>query len=249
MATIEKRLQQDGKTKYRVRVRLRGHEEKTRTFNRLTDARDWARSIEDDYKRGRIVPTNEAARRTVADMVDRYVAYDLPRKERNRDANKTAALLSWWKGRIGRLAVANVTPALIAEQRDKLLSEDSRFGRPRKTSTWNRYKAALSGVYKVAIQEWHWTDRNPLAAVARGAEHPGVVRFLSDTKGMRYCAPARRTARAGCIRWSCWPCLQARAVASSWGSNGAMLIWLAGSSPFTSQKIARGARFPSPVRR
>jgi hypothetical protein len=64
MATIEKRPQKNGRTRYRVCVRLDGHEQKTRTSARLTDARDWARSIEDDLKRGRLVQPRAAPWRT-----------------------------------------------------------------------------------------------------------------------------------------------------------------------------------------
>ncbi len=42
MAYIEKRKTQDGDMKYRVLVRLKGHPTQTATFERLTDARNWA---------------------------------------------------------------------------------------------------------------------------------------------------------------------------------------------------------------
>lgn len=191
MATFEKRRQQDGTVSYRARVRLQGHEPKTRTFTRLTDAKDWARSIEDNFKRGRLVPTNEAAKRTVADMIDRYTTQSLPRKARNRDAKKVAALLTWWKGRIGKVALANATRPLIVEVRDELLSEKTRFGRLRAPSTVNRYLAAISVAFNEAVREWGWLEINPVPAVGKGAEHPGVIRFLSDAERealLRACA-------------------------------------------------------------
>lgn len=185
MAVIENRRQNDGSVRYRARVRLKGHPERSQTFERKSDARDWARQIEADLKRGRYVPTSEAARRTVAEMVDRYTTQSLPRRARNRDSRKSVALLSWWKSKIGAVAVANVTPALIAEHRDELLNEKTRFGRQRAPATVNRYLAAISACFREAMREWHWIEQTPMAAVGRGAESPGVVRFLSDDERVR----------------------------------------------------------------
>src|SRR5688500_2416375 len=122
MATIETRRAADGTVTYRARVRLQGHPGRTQTFARKTDAKDWARQIEADLKRGKHLPSSEAARRTVAEMIDRFVTHSLPRKKHNRDSAKTAALLEWWKGRIGKVSISNVTPALVAECRDELLA-------------------------------------------------------------------------------------------------------------------------------
>ena len=52
MATIEKRTTDSG-TGYRVKIRLRGFPPETATFERLTDARDWAKATEADMKKGR----------------------------------------------------------------------------------------------------------------------------------------------------------------------------------------------------
>ena len=44
MATIEKRITQDGAASYRVKVRRKGQPVQTATFERLTDAKKWALS-------------------------------------------------------------------------------------------------------------------------------------------------------------------------------------------------------------
>ncbi len=45
MATIETRRGHNGSATYGARVRLFGHPERTATFPRKTDARQWARRI------------------------------------------------------------------------------------------------------------------------------------------------------------------------------------------------------------
>ncbi|HEX2826049.1 MAG TPA: site-specific integrase [Burkholderiales bacterium] len=180
MAIIETRKQHDGTLSYRARVRLKGHPEHSQTFTRKTDARDWAQQIEATLRRGRQLPTAEASRRTVAEMIDRFTTQSLPRRARNKDAVKTSALLTWWRERIGDVAIVHVTPALIAECRDELLAGKTTRGGLRTPATVNRYLAAISACFREAIREWHWLEQSPMPAVSRGAEHPGVVRFLSE---------------------------------------------------------------------
>ena len=77
MATIEKRGDGDS-AKYRVKVRIKGEKPRTRTFKRLTDAKAWAKAVETDLGRGTFVPTTVDRRRTVAELIDKYTAEELP---------------------------------------------------------------------------------------------------------------------------------------------------------------------------
>lgn len=185
MAIIEARKQRDGTVKYRARVRVSGHPHQSKTFNRKSDARDWARQVEVDLQRGRHLPSKEAARRTLAQAIDRYIAVTLPAKPRNRDAAKVSVLLSWWRGKLGAIALVALTPRMISEARDALAATQTRRGGPRSPATVNRSLAALSAVFRAAVREWHWLDNTPMPAVSRGAESPGVVRYLSHDERKR----------------------------------------------------------------
>ncbi|MEK6594687.1 MAG: site-specific integrase [Pseudomonadota bacterium] len=180
MALIETRRAKNGKVSYRARVRLRGFPEYTQTFPRKTDADLWAKAKEADLKRGFHVASKEAARRTLAEAIDRYIEHTLPHKQRNKDADKVRQILGRWKQELGGVAVSNVTPARIVEVRDRLQSEKTYRGRRRSGSTVNRYLHTLSSVFKTAMREWQWCDRNPLSLISKGTESRGVVRFLSD---------------------------------------------------------------------
>lgn len=199
MAIIEARKQRDGTVKYRARVRVTGHSHQSKTFTRKSDARDWARQVEVDLQRGRHLPTKEAARRTVAEMIDRYVTVTLPAKPRNRDAKKAKALLDWWRQRIGMVSLFAITPKLISECRDELLSQQTRLKALRSPATVNRSLAALSACFRAAIREWHWLDASPMPAVSRGAESAGIVRWLSDDERARLLDACRE--RAASFPW------------------------------------------------
>lgn len=62
---------------------------------------------------------------------------------------------------IGNHVLANVTLALIAEYRDKLSRGITSRNKLRSPATVNRYLAALSHLFTVAVKEWGWPDQNP----------------------------------------------------------------------------------------
>lgn len=178
MAAIEKRETQDGKTSYRVKVRLKGYPVQTATFERLTDAKKWASSTESAIREGRHFKTTEAKRHTLGEMIDRYIKNILPSKPKNQRNQKTQLL--WWKDQLGAYTLADVTPALIVECKDRLLQGNTHRGEQRQPATVVRYLAALSHAFTIAVNEWGWLDDSPMRKVSKPKEPRGRVRFLSD---------------------------------------------------------------------
>ena len=183
MASIENRTTADGKTTYRVKVRLKGKPTESASFERMTDAKKWAASIESAIRENRHFKTTESKRHTLAELVDRHIREVLPTKPKS--ISKQTALLNWWKDEIGCYALADVTPALIAEQRDKLASGKTYRGTQRNPATVVRYLAALSVCFTHAVKEWGWIDDNPIRKVTKPTESRGRVRFLSDDERPR----------------------------------------------------------------
>lgn len=183
MASIEKRISGSGETSYRVKVRLKGFPVQSATFERLTDAKRWAQQTESAIREGRHFKTSESKRHTLAELIDRYCKDVLPNKPKNlRDQTRQ---LSWWKAEIGNHTLADVTPALIAQYRDKLANGITSRGKPRTPATVNRYMAALSVAFTTAVKEWGWLDDSPMRKVTKPREPRGRVRFLSDEERSR----------------------------------------------------------------
>ncbi len=171
MATIEKRTTEDG-TSYRVKVRLQGFAPETATFERLTDAKAWASKTESDMKAGRHFGASK--RHTFGELADEYApqAKDAPR-------------LDYWRGIFGPERLDAITPARIAKERDKLLTEgytrkDEGEKMMRSGATVNRYLASLSSCLAHGVKELQWLERNPMERVTKPAESKSRVRFLSD---------------------------------------------------------------------
>ncbi len=183
MANIEKRISNDSKASYRVKVRLKGHPIQSATFERVTDAKKWAQQTESAIREGRYFKTTEAKRHTMAELVDRYINNVLPAKP--KAIRKQTALLQWWKAEIGSHTLADVTPSMIAECRDKLANGITSRGKLRSPATVNRYLAALSTALTTAVKEWGWLEDSPMRKVTKPKESRGRVRFLSDDERMR----------------------------------------------------------------
>ena len=190
MANIEKRRNKDGKFSYRVKVRLKGYPAQTATFERLTDARRWEQLTEAAIREGRHFKTSEEKRHTLAELIDRYSREVLPGKSVGT-INKQRHQLAWWKEQIGVYTLADVTPALIAENRDRLFRTLTPSGKTRSPSTVIRYLAALSHAFTTAVREWGWMDDNPCRKVTKPKEPRGRVRFLSDDERLRLLAACR----------------------------------------------------------
>lgn len=183
MATIEKRTSSDGETSYRVKVRLKGFPVQSATFERLTDAKKWAQQTESAIREGRHFKTSEAKRHTLAELIDRYCRDVLPSKP--KIARDQTQQLAWWKEEIGSYALADVTPSLLAECRDKLGREITVRNKPRSPASVVRYMAALSAAFTTAVKEWGWVEDSPMRKVTKPREPRGRVRFLSDDERSR----------------------------------------------------------------
>jgi integrase len=178
MATITERATKDGTKRYRTEVRLKGYPPQTATFKRKTDAHKWIQDTESAIREGRHFKTAEAKKHTLADLVDRYIKDVMPTKPKQAAAQLPQ--LERWKAELGSYLLADITPAVIVECRDKLLTEPTPRGEKRNPATVVRYMAALSHAFTIAVNEWQWIEDSPMRKVKKPNESKGRVRFLED---------------------------------------------------------------------
>lgn len=182
MATIREREAADGTVTFHVQVRLKGFKPATASFERKTDAKKWAGATETAMREGRYFSREQGAKRTLAELLDRYETEVLADKA---DKATQAPQLKWWRRELGHVVLRDLAPGVIGAARDKLMAEPGSKGKPRGPATANRYLAALSHALSVASKEWEWIEANPLKRVRRKVEPRGRVRFLSDAERKR----------------------------------------------------------------
>ena len=182
MATIRKRGD-----RYHVQVRLKGYEPTTGSFERLTDAKEWAAKTETDIRAGKYFA--QSKRRTFNELADEYSPHA-----------KSLKYLDHWRDAFGNLRLTYVTPERINKEINNLLSEETtRFTTPatgnlevdaqrerakRNGATVNRYIAALSSCLSYGVK-LEWLERNPCSRANKQKENGGRVRFLSDEERPR----------------------------------------------------------------
>ncbi|MGH7880185.1 MAG: site-specific integrase, partial [Candidatus Binataceae bacterium] len=99
---------------------MTGYPARTASFPTRRLAERWAIKTEADMIEGRHFRGIEARRRTLAEAIDRYVQHEVPKL---RDGRMHRYTLPWWREKIGRLKLSDITPALLVEYRDKLGAE------------------------------------------------------------------------------------------------------------------------------
>ena len=189
MATIEKRAR-NGKTVFRVKVRLKGHKAADATFDRITDAKRWAAETETAIRAGRWFQHVEAKRNTLSDLIQRYRLEYLP-SAGLRSTHDRSEYLSLWKAELGELTLAEVTPARIVQVRNKLLTANTRRGQRYSQASVNRYCAALRHCLNIGMRQFELLDDNPMRKIKQLTEPRGRVRFLAADEHnalMRECA-------------------------------------------------------------
>ena len=192
LATIEPRKSKEGSTKYRVRVRRRGMRPVSRTFARKTDAKAWALQTEAAFAKDKNFPGMEGGRHMLSDLIDIYIDTTLrQKKEATQEAQRRQ--LNWWKNRLGTLKLSEVTPSRIAEARNELKTGSTNRGQERSYATVNRYMAALSHCFTIAVKELQWLEVNPMTQVAKFPEPKGRVRFLDEDERKRLLSVCRES--------------------------------------------------------
>ena len=160
MKGIDKRTHKDGTVSYRARVRIKGHPVLIQSFTSKTLAMKWKRDTESAIERGAFVYEKPGSKHTLSELIDRYIQKVLPSKPKN--ARNVRQHLLWWKQELGSYLLSDIKPNLIAQKRDKLLSETTCKDKLRSSTTVVRYLASLSHAFAIAVKDWEWIQENPI---------------------------------------------------------------------------------------
>lgn len=200
MAEIKKRKKKNGKYSYTVTIRIKGYPSLSATFEKLTDAQIWISENETPRKKGKHIKESVSQKHTVAELIDRYIEFELPNRKSDKDKYKMH--LKWWRKQIGAYYLSALDNIMLTEYRDKLSKEKCLIPRKgmspkvsdktRSNATVNRYMASLSTVLSIAVKEYGWIEENPMLKVIKKKEPRGRVRFLEDKEVAKLLAECQK---------------------------------------------------------
>lgn len=151
MASIEKRQTKQG-IRHRARITLTGHPQLSETFATRREATRWAERTTEALRSRRFQPESEAERRTLGDLVDRYIREKVPQLARTQQQHR---YLEWWADQLGRdTRLCQITSASIASARDTLSAGKGLSGKPLSPSSVKRYLTVLGSAMGTATKEW-----------------------------------------------------------------------------------------------
>ena len=193
MGTIRELTKKNGDKSYHAEVRIRNRAERE-SFRTKTAAKKWIQDTEAAIRDGRFKSNSAALKHTVGDLIDRFAEYCLPRDPKYYV--KKVQQLQRWKEELGNLCLADLSPAHIAQVRDKMLNETTSKKSLRSPSTVNRYIAAFSKALTVAVKEWGWIGENPALKISKPKEGRGRDRYLSLDEKSRLLEACRSSSNA-----------------------------------------------------
>jgi integrase len=162
-------------------VRLKGHPTQTESFERKRDAEQWAQRTEAAIREGQRFPERAAKRRTVDDLLKRYIADKCPGRQGQRDRTQQltgTGASSWGTSPSSTSRRAPSTRQRRRPARDAHALRPRSARPPRRTATSPPCRTRVS----VAVKEWEWLDSSPMPRVTKQREPRGRTRYLDDGK-------------------------------------------------------------------
>lgn len=183
MASIFQRTNKDGPKVWRAVIRIKGHPTVCDHFLRKQEALDWATETERQIKVGKYNFAKSEQKKTVADLIDRYI--DDGALDHHKAAKDTKRHLEYFKAMIGTYALAFIKPELLLDERKKLLQPFSSLSTPRTAATVNRYFSSLSGALIYGCRNLRWIAENPCSNLMKLKENPRKRRTLTTEEETR----------------------------------------------------------------
>jgi integrase len=168
MASIRKRG-----SAWQARVTRKGFPSETQTFKSRIEAERWCRTVETSMDEGSFVSPRPAQELLFADLLARYRETVTPTKRGAKE--EVFRLKAIERTRMAQLAVAYITPAVIADYRDMRLRDCC-------PDTVIRDLAVLSSIFNHGIREWGLRLINPVSLVRKPKAGQGRDRVISSTE-------------------------------------------------------------------
>lgn len=172
MATIAKRVDDAGQIiGWQAKIRKKGHQPQSRTFDKKVDAEAWARDIENKMDRGIFEDRREAETTTLRTALERYEREVTIKKKAQRQEKNF--IKHWLERRdFADKALASLKSSDFASFRDARLKVVS-------SQTVRHELKLIAHLYSIAAKEWNMAVNNPLRNITMPPQSRSRERRLS----------------------------------------------------------------------
>lgn len=187
MANIREVIGKKGK-KFQATVRVKGYKPEYATFEKKSEAKEWANDVESQMKKGKwnqslatFIDNNIV---TVGDLIKDFKETVAPKKYKHSE--KYNVMYDWWNNKIGHILLRNLNKQMLAQCQKELALEppDKPYKEhlTKSNSTIRKYMFAMSAILRYAVRNLNILDKNPMSDIDKPKKIKGVVRFLSETE-------------------------------------------------------------------
>lgn len=186
MANIREIKNKKG-TSYQVTIRKKGFKPLYKTFDKISEAKKWAKEIEVEIDKGSYKQHKDVIVKPIISLKDLII--DFKEKVASIKYSKPEQynhMYDWWINKIGDVKVSDINSFILVQCRNILLSESPdkpyKKHKTKSNSTVRKYMFCLSAVLKYAKKELQIIEQNPMSDVDKPKKTKGTPRFLSEVE-------------------------------------------------------------------
>jgi integrase len=148
-----------GRLQYQAQVRKKGWPAAYKTFEKKSQAQEWANNVEAEMSRGTYVNRSEAEATTLSDALDRYEK-EVSTTKKSYDSEKWR-IASWKKHKLASHSLATLRSTDFAKFRDDRLAAGI------KPASIRNDLALISHLFTTALKEWNIPVINPVMGIRK----------------------------------------------------------------------------------
>lgn len=166
-----------GPLQYQAQIRKKGWPNAYKTFEKKSEAVEWATNVESEMSRGVYVNRSEAESTTLEDALDRYEK-EVSVTKKSYDSEKWR-IAAWRKHKLASHSLATLRSTDFAQFRDERLAAGI------KASTIRNDLAVISHLFSTALKEWNIPVLNPVMGIRKPRANNARSRRLVHNEEQR----------------------------------------------------------------
>lgn len=155
---------------------MKDHPPLSRCFDKLSEARFWASSIESKIRSNKLIPELESSKHTLKELIDSYLQMIKTSYDHQFDYKQSH--LSVFEKKLGGITLASISKSHFNEVVQEMLNEYTNRGKKRETSTVARYLSTMNHCINYAVNQLEWMPENPLNKLPAPPENEPKNRYL-----------------------------------------------------------------------